>query len=111
MDYATDICIRYVYVNSNTSYRARNIPQGRYYLKIAYGKEWYSKVENGRCTGRFLRNPLYEKGDEILNYNMKYDYINDGYKIPSYSVKLDVISSNRNNEFPTTDITEDEFNK
>jgi hypothetical protein len=111
MDCVTGICIRYLYVSSNTSYKARNIPEGRYYLKIAYGKEWYSKIENGQCIGRFLRNPLYEKGDEILDYRKIYDHISDGYKIPSFSVKLDVISTNRENEFPTTDITEDEFNK
>jgi hypothetical protein len=111
MNYSTNICIRYVYVNSNTSYRVRNIPQGRYYLKIAYGKEWYSKIENGQCTGRFLRSPLYKKGDDILDYNMKYDYVNDGYDVPSYSVKFDIISSNRDNEFDTKNITEDEFNR
>lgn len=111
MNLSTGICVRYVYVNSNTSYRVRNIPQGFYYLKIAYGKEWYSKIENGQCTGRFLRSPLYEKGEDILDYNMKYDYLNEQYNVPSYSVKLDVISSNRQNEFETSTITEDEFNK
>jgi hypothetical protein len=111
MNYATGICIRYVYVNSNTSYRIRNIPQGRYILKIAYGKEWYSKIENGRCVGRFLRSPLYKKGDDILDYNLQYDYAGEQYNIPSYSVRLDVVSSNRNDEFETTNITEDEFNR
>ncbi|MDR2026813.1 MAG: hypothetical protein LBQ01_04540 [Prevotellaceae bacterium] len=111
MNCSTNVCIRYVYVNSNTSYRVRNIPQGRYYLKIAYGKEWYFKIENGQCIGRFLRSPLYKKGDDILDYNLKYNYLGDGYDVPSYSVRLDIISSNRSNEFETTNITEDEFNR
>jgi hypothetical protein len=111
MNYATGICIRYVYVNSNTSYRVSNIPEGRYYLKIAYGKEWYSKIENGQCIGRFLRSPLYKKGEDVLDYNLKYDYLAEQYNVPSYSVRLDVISSNRKDEFETSNITEDEFNR
>jgi hypothetical protein len=109
MDCATNVCVRYVYVHGNSTYKVRNIPPDRYYLKIAYGKEWYSKIENGQCIGRFLRSPLYEKGEEILDFNLK--YLDDGYDIPCYAVKLDIISSNRENEFETSTITEDEFNK
>jgi hypothetical protein len=111
MDCATNVCVRYVYVHGNSTYKARNIPPSRYYLKIAYGKEWYSKIENGQCVGRFLLNPLYKKGEEILDFNLQYDHVSDDYNVPSYSVKLDVISSNRENLFDTSKISEDEFNR
>jgi hypothetical protein len=111
MDCETNVCVRYVYVHGNSTYKARNIPPSRYYLKIAYGKEWYSKIENGQCIGKFLLNPLYKKGEEILDFNLQYDHASDDYNVPSYSVKLDVISSNRENEFETSTITEDEFNR
>jgi hypothetical protein len=60
-------------------------------LKIAYGKEWISKVENGKCVGMFFRSPLYEKGADILDFNIKY-YDGGRYRIPSYELQLDVIS-------------------
>ena len=46
MNLETDKCVRYIFINRNTSYAIRNIPEGQYYLKIAYGKNWYSKTEN-----------------------------------------------------------------
>ena len=65
MNLNTDKCIRYVFINSGSSYTINNIPEGRYYLKIAYGKNWLSKVESGQCIGKFIRNPMYEKGEDI----------------------------------------------
>lgn len=109
MNLHTEKCIRYVFINSGSNYKIRNIPEGKYYLKIAYGKDWFSKVENERCIGRFLRNPLYEKGDDIMDYNLQQTY--DGYNIPSFQLKLDVISSTTMNTFNTNNISEDEFNK
>ena len=44
----TDVCIRFVYINSNSSFKITNIPEGIFYLKIAYGKDWYMKNENGK---------------------------------------------------------------
>ncbi len=100
MNLQTNKCIRYVFINSGSNYKIRNIPEGKYYLKIAYGKEWFSKVENEHCIGKFLRNPLYEKGDDIMDFDLqKASY---GYNVSSYQLKLDVISS------PTS---EEEFNK
>ena len=55
MNVKSEKCIRYVFINSGSSYQIRNIPQGVYYLKIAYGKEWLSKIENNQCLGKFIR--------------------------------------------------------
>lgn len=101
-------CIRYVYINSNTTYSIRNIPEGRYYLKIAYGENWSIMDGQPNCTGRFTKNTLFEKGDEILDYNIISS--ENGYQVPSFSLKLDVIISNEKmNTFNTDKISESEF--
>ena len=109
MNAQTDKCIRYVYINSKSSYSIKNIPPGKYNLKIAYGKNWLSKVENGKCVGKFIRNPLYQEGTEIMDFNIVYN--ENGYSIPSFSLKLDVVSDDFSNSFKSEAISEDEFNK
>ncbi len=109
MNSQTEKCIRYVYINSGTTYKIKNIPQGTYYLKLAYGKDWFSKVENGQCVGKFLRNAFYEKGDEIIDFNIKDE--GDSYSVPSFKLKLDVISRASVNTFSSKKITEEYFNQ
>jgi hypothetical protein len=109
MNLNTDKCIRYVFINSGSTYKIRNIPEGTFYLKIAYGKDWFSKVENGQCVGKFLRSPMYEKGDDIMDFNLQ--HTSDGYNIPSFQLKLDVIATNTMNTFSSQDISESEFNQ
>jgi len=70
--YSRDECIRLAYVRTNESFDIKNIPEGVYYLKLAYGKDWRQKVVAGKCTGKFLKNAAYEKGDERLDYNKQY---------------------------------------
>lgn len=109
MNLKTNKCIRYVFINSGSTYKIRNIPQGNFYLKIAYGKDWFSKVENGQCVGKFLRNPMYEKGDDLMDFNLQ--YTSNGYNIPSFQLKLDVIATKVMNTFNSQDISESEFNQ
>jgi hypothetical protein len=109
MNSKTDNCVRYVFINSGSTYSIKNIPEGKYYLKIAYGKNWLSKVENGQCIGKFLRNPMYEKGEDIMDFNVV--HLTDSYKIPSFELKLDVISNGISNSFSSQNISESEFNK
>jgi len=108
MNQETDKCVRYVFINSGTTYKITNIPEGLYYLKIAYGKDWFSKIEAEKCIGKFLKNPLYEKGTDIMNFNIQID--GDSYSIPSYQLQLDVISANIENPFDSQNISEGEFN-
>lgn len=109
MNIESEKCVRYVFINSGTDYSIENIPEGKYYLKIAYGKDWLSKNVNGQCVGKFVKNPLYEKGLDILDFNK----INTatGYSIPSYSLHLDVVSSGYSNSFNSQNISEKDFNK
>jgi hypothetical protein len=108
MNNETEKCIRYVFINSGSTYTIRNIPEGQYYLKIAYGKNWLSKVINGQCIGRFIRNPMYEKGEDIMDFNLQYTA--DGYSIPSFRLSLDVIAKDISNSFNSQNISESEFN-
>jgi hypothetical protein len=108
MNVKSEKCIRYVFINSGSSYQIRNIPEGIYYLKIAYGKEWLSKIENNQCIGKFIRSPMYEKGEDIMDFTIQRTY--DGYSIPSFRLSLDVISSNLSNSFSSHNISETDFN-
>ncbi len=109
MDINSEKCIRYVFINSGSTYNIRNIPEGRYYLKIAYGKHWVSKSENGKCIGKFTSNQLYEKGQDVLDYNLQ--YTDGGYSVPSFKLQLDVISTGTSNSFNSQNISETEFNE
>ena len=101
-------CIRYVFINKNSTYSIRNIPEGRYYLKIAYGDDWSIMDGQSYCTGRFTKNTLFEKGEDILDYNLVYS--GNGYQVPSFSLKLDVIiTEDRMNSFSTDKINENDF--
>ena len=109
MNLNTEKCVRYVFINSGSRYTIRNIPEGRYYLKIAYGKNWLSKVENEQCIGKFILNPMYERGDDIMDFNIKHSA--QGYSIPSFKLELDVVSSGITNSFNSQNISESEFNQ
>ena len=109
MNLNTEKCVRYVFINNGSTYTIRNIPEGSYYLKIAYGKNWLSKVENGQCIGKFIQNPMYEKGEDIMDFNIQHS--SDGYSIPSFKLELDVISSGISNSFNSQSISESEFNQ
>ncbi|RKN07342.1 hypothetical protein D7036_07750 [Aquimarina sp. BL5] len=85
-----DETVRIVYINSGSTQFIRNIPQGEYYCVIAYGKEWKeSPSKNGKRQGTFTKNPLYEKGQDILDYNTI--KTSEGINVPSYSLSLDLM--------------------
>lgn len=109
MNADTEECVRFVFINSGSTYTIENIPEGRYYLKIAYGKNWISKVEDGQCVGKFILNPMYEKGEDIMDFNREYSA--EGYNIPSFKLQLDVVSSGISNSFNSQNISENEFNQ
>jgi hypothetical protein len=113
----TNNCIRYVYIRSGDTYNIRNIPEGKYYLKIAYGNDWRQKIFSGKCVGKFVLNSLYKKGDEILDFNKVYygvkkenDRSYNTFQIPSFSLKLDMIATDSSDEFKTNLISESDFN-
>jgi hypothetical protein len=109
MNKETNKCIRYVYINSQNTYEIKNIPEGVYYLKIAYGRNWISKVENGKCVGKFLSNQMYEEGSDVLDFNIQRTY--EGKSIPSFRLELDVVSNNSMSSFSSQNISEEAFNQ
>lgn len=109
LNYENDKCIRYVFVNRNSSYKIQNIPEGKYYLKIAYGKDWISKVEGNKCIGKFLRHPEYEIGVDVLDFNLIHQ--SNSYSVPYYILSLDIVASDLLNSFNSKEISESEFNK
>ena len=109
LDYATDECIRYVYISSDDTYEISNIPEGIYYLKIAFGNDW-SKLDVGPfCYAKFLEDPLYSQGEDLLDFNLiKTEF---GYEFRNYELRLEVLSSNRKNEYDSHEIDEEDFFK
>lgn len=108
MSLSTHQCVRYVFINSGTTYSISNLPEDKYYLKIAYGHNWMSFTENNSCNGKFVNNSLYEKGTDVLDFNRQITI--DGYSIPNYRLQLDVVSNYASNSFTSSGISEAEFN-
>ena len=113
-----DVCTRIVYVRGGTSYSIKNIPEGNYYLKLAYGEDWRQTIENGKCKGKFIQNPIYELGEENLDFYMKRledtregNNIFKNFDIPSYELELGVVLTNKSTEFDVDKISEKEFNE
>lgn len=111
-------CIRYIYVRGGDTYKIKHIPPSQYYLKIAYGKNWRQKIDNGQIVGKFATNALYKISTDVLDYEIIYlnkEEKADGFvqhlNIPSYSVSLDVTTSDLMNNLQTNSISEEEFNK
>ena len=86
-DYKTDRCIRYVFVNNGSTYTVKNIPEGRYYLKIAYGNDWEVKEGNPICQGRFTTHASFKKDLSVYDFN-KTHYDDGRVSIPYYTLKL-----------------------
>jgi hypothetical protein len=107
---ATNSCIRYVYIRAGDDYSILNIPKGIYYTKIAYGKDWKQKIVNGKCIGKFTKDPIYKIGEQRLDFN--FIYTDDGYQIPSFKLTLDVTYIEKDNRrYSTDNISEEQFNE
>lgn len=114
-----DECIRVVYVRSGDVFEIKNIPQGEYYLKIAYGKDIRKKIIDNICYVKFMKNAKYEKSKEFLNFSLVKkpnkkigNEIYENWEVPSFELFLDIIETTyTNNTFKSSDISEEEFNK
>lgn len=105
-----DVCIRTVFIESSDFVLIRNIPEGKYYLKIAFGENWQQKTIDGECYGVFTENARYEIGKQQLNY--KVIQFSDRVDIPSYSLSLGVkAKEDAPSSFTSFTISQDEFNE
>ncbi|PKV52620.1 hypothetical protein ATE84_4740 [Aquimarina sp. MAR_2010_214] len=109
---ADDQLVRVTYINSNSTQFIRNVPEGEYYLKIAYGREWRETAVGGKKYGTFTKNALYEQGKAILDFNTV--KTSKGTNVPSYNLALDLLPSG-SGEYSTRsaqdNISADLFNK
>lgn len=48
-------CIRYIFVPEGQTVTVNEIPQGKYYLKLAYGNDWMVKTEGNHTLGNLPR--------------------------------------------------------
>ncbi len=85
----TNKSIRLIHLKRNTTYSLKNIPEGLYYLTIAYGDDLEIKTEGDQCIPYFKTNPLYEKDENILDYTTNTS--DQGFGVPSYNLTLDVL--------------------
>ncbi len=105
VDAITDKCIRYVFVPENSTENIQMIPQGKYYLKLGYGKDWM-EYDNGDGTisGKFTRNVSYDRSVDIFDFGKK-----NSSSIVSYVLQINVENSMLQNNFGTVAISEAEF--
>lgn len=103
IDNKTNKCIRYVFIKENSECNIQQIPQGTYYLKIAYGTQWMSKSSDSFKEGRFTRSVLYEKSLDEFDFGLKNSETEVSYKL---SIN---ISSSEFNKIKTKEISEQEF--
>lgn len=107
VDASTNKCIRYVLVPENSSVNVQMIPQGKYYLKLAYGKDWM-EYDNGDGTivGKFTKNVSYDRSVDVFDFGKK-----NSSNIVSYLLQINVVDSNLQNNFGTIEISENDFMK
>lgn len=101
----TDKCIRYVYAPQKEITTINDIPQGRYYVKIAYGNDWMEFVDNDVILGKFTRNVFYEKSN-VFDFGKK-----NSLEEANYKLSINVQEGTTNNNFATMTISEEEFEK
>lgn len=97
-------CIRYVYVPEGETITVSQIPQGRYYLKLAYGKDWMEHNDGKRICAKFTKNQSFEKSTSCYDFGKK-----NSQGLVNYSLEINVINDDIEHEFETVKITEEEF--
>ncbi len=105
VDASTDKSIRYVFVPENTTENIQMIPQGKYYLKLAYGNDWM-ELDNGdgSLSGKFTRNVSYDKSIDIFDFGKK-----NSSSVVSYVLQINIDNSQLHNNFETVSISEADF--
>lgn len=98
--------VRYMFVTHNSRSTINEIPNGKYYLKLAYGNDWMSHREGCHIDGKFTRNVVYEKSNDYFDFGST-----GSLESVSYSLKIKVERGQPYKDFSTSTITEKEFNE
>lgn len=81
------------------------IPQGTYYLKLAYGSDWMErKNEHGIVEGKFTTNVYYDKSVDKFDFGKK-----NSSDVVSYILHINVKNSKLEHNFNTVPISESDF--
>lgn len=99
-------CIRYAFVPEGQTVTINEIPQGKYYLKLAYGNDWMVKKSGNHVSGKFTRNAFYEKSTNIFDFGMK-----NSLSVVNYQLEINVENGSAKNNFQTITINEQDFEK
>lgn len=105
VDYATDRCIRYIYAPQNETVTVNEIPQGKYYIKLAYGLDWMTYRTDSGTLGKFTRKTSYKKS-HVFDFGIK-----NSRQTANYKLEINLIGGSAENNFPTTEIDESEFER
>lgn len=83
------------------------IPQGTYYLKLVYGKDWMEyNNEDGTIEGKFTSNVSYKKSVEVFDFGKK-----NTSSVISYVLQINIKDNHLQNNFGTVSISESKFMK
>ncbi len=104
IDLSNNRCIRYIYVQENSEYTVSQIPQGKYKLLIAYGKNWMTLQKDGETFGKFADNVHYEQSVDVFDFGKKNSKDMVNYLL-TINIKEDLHATN----FNTEEISEDQF--
>lgn len=96
--------IRYVYIPEGETVTVGQIPQGRYFLKLAYGKDWMEHDEDSIVKGRFTLDTFYEKSALAYDFGKK-----NSQSFVNYTLEINVVDGDALHEFKTVEISEEEF--
>lgn len=96
--------IRYVYIPEGETVTVSQIPQGLYFLKLAYGNDWMELDEDSIKCGRFTRDVSYEKSASTYDFGKK-----NSQSFVNYTLEINVVNGDTDHEFKTVPITEEEF--
>lgn len=99
-------CIRYVFIPEGQTVTVNEIPQGKYYLKLAYGNDWMVKKSDNHVWGKFTKNAFYEKSANIFDFGMK-----NSLSVVNYQLEIHVANGSAKNNFQTITINEQDFEK
>lgn len=92
MKQGTNICIRMVYIRSGEKYEMKNIPEGQYFLRLRYGRDWREQIFNGKSHGRFFENEHQKDETEVMDFTRTRPGdrgSESGNVFPSYHVMVD----------------------
>lgn len=106
VDASSDRTIRYVYVPENTTVTINEIPQGLYYLKFAYGRDWMELPTDTVRQARFTRSVAYERTTDAYDFGRK-----NSDTFVNYTLSITIVHGAAEHNFHTEPISAEEFEK